>query len=323
MLDNYYMSNVNKFIENENFIVWKFLTKLDQCEKQNRPILYIYSLMTRAYGCYFNDDNIIDYLNNEGFDVFLIDWGKTHLFTLEGWTLEDYANHLEKIIDIIKKEYEVPKVNVFCTCLGGVILSNLLSLKGKIACDKFHRIAFYGVPIFGLRDLGMAKTQINFYNIMKPYENLFKNFGVSLFFLDLLILYSSSLSMVYSTWSEFFSENKNDSFYKILNWTYDDRWVPYSAIMQLIRYVFFPSLKNHGFIFWKNTANIHFLNIVGIDDMVVKPSASIIEFNSQIPSRFKTFEQMILKTDHFMFARPGFKKEKEKIAHWFSGKLTS
>ena len=64
---------------------------------------------------------------------------------------------------------------------------------------------------------------------------------------------------------------------------------------------------------------IHFLNIVGDDDMLVKPSASIIEWDSTIPSGYKSFKQMILNTDHFMFARPGFEKEKKEIARWFAG----
>ena len=61
------------------------------------------------------------------------------------------------------------------------------------------------------------------------------------------------------------------------------------------------------------------MNIVGDSDMLVNPSASIVDYSSAFPKRFKTFQQMILRTGHFMFAQPGMTKAKEHISLWFAG----
>ncbi len=320
MLDWYYMQNAEKFLDNRHFIVWKFPAKSNCYEKQDRPLIYSYSIMTRAYGTYFNDNNMIEYFNQEGFDVYLVDWGNSTLFSLSGWTLDDLADNLECcVIDPLLKKYNVSKLNVFAVCIGGAILSYLIEKKGKKLTEKLHRLAYYGVPIIGARDLGMEKTFAAFYQAMKPFQELLKQNGLSLFFLDMLILFSGSMSMLMWSWWEFVKENRNHSLFKIIQWTFDDRWVPFSAFMALIEHGFIPHESKHDFHIGDGASGIHFLNIVGKDDMLVKPSASIIEWDSPIPERYLSFKQMILNTGHFMFANPGLDKEKNEIARWFAG----
>ncbi len=317
MLDDCFMKGVKKFVENDNYIVWEFPASKDAYEKQARPLIYSYSIMSRAYGTNFNDDNFIKFFNDEGFDVYLVDWGTSSLFSLSGWTLDNLADDFEKLITSLLRLYPAEKtLNVFAVCIGGAILSYLIGKKGKDVSDKIHRLAYYGVPIIGARDLGMEKSFKTFYEITQPYQAMLKNWGVSLFLLDSLILNSVSMSMLTWTWDQYFKENKNGSLANIINWTFDDRWVPYSALTDII-YQGFIRHKHEFHIAKKD--NIHFLNIVGKDDMLVKPSASIIEWNSPIPQQYSSFKQMILNTDHFMFARPGFEPEKTAIAWWFAG----
>jgi hypothetical protein len=90
-------------------------------------------------------------------------------------------------------------------------------------------------------------------------------------------------------------------------------------MMDVIENGFHAADQPTDFHFEPGTEDIHFLNIVGDDDMLVKPSASIIEWNSSIPGRYRSFKQKILNTDHFLFARPGFETEKREIARWFAG----
>lgn len=320
MLDPYFMKGIEKFSENDNYIVWKFPASKDAYEKQKRPLIYSYSIMSRAYGTWFNDDNFIRFFNDEGFDVYLVDWGTSSLFSLSGWTLDDLLETLEyRIIDPLLDIYQVEKVNVFAVCMGGTFISYLIAQRGEEVCRKLHRIAYYGVPIMGGRDLGVEKTFKTFYKLTEPYQWLLKDCGISLFFLDMLLLYSTSTSMLHWKWYKFFQENQNGSFFNILRWTYDDRWVPFSVLTQIIRNVFVSKgryKRNHP---PDVTADIHFLNIIGKDDMLVNPSASIIEWNSPVPSLYKSFKQMIVSTGHFLFARPGYKREKKEIALWFSG----
>jgi len=321
MLDAFFMRNVDKFIENDHYIVWKFPAAKDAYEKQTRPLVYLYSIMTRAYGTWFNDDNFITHFNDEGFDVYLVDWGKSDLFTLSGWTLDGMADIFEKqVIDPLLDLYKVKKLNVFAICIGGLILTYLINNRKYAVTDKLHRVAYYGVPNWGERDLGMAKTFRLFYELMDPYRDLFKNSGLSLFFLNMLILYSASPSMIDWSWGEYSKENKNGSLANIITWTLDDRWVPFSVIMDILEIsAILYWEEKHDYHFDGATENMHFLSIVGMDDQLVSPSSSIIEWNSPIPGEFESFQQMIIDTDHFMFSRPGFKQEKTAIAWWFAG----
>ncbi len=161
MLDPFYMNGVDKFFEDDHFIVWRFPAD-KKAVKQERPIILNYSIITRAYGMHFNNDNFISCFNKNGFDVYLVDWGKTAIFTLHGWTLDNLAdNLLENVVDPLLEKYNVDKLNVFGICLGGFLLSYLIDReqgRKKNAAGKFHRIAYYGVPILGARDLGMEKN---------------------------------------------------------------------------------------------------------------------------------------------------------------------
>jgi hypothetical protein len=327
MLDWYYMNGVERYIDNENFVVWKFNASKDAYEKQARPLIYSYSLMTRAYGTYFNEDNFISYFTKEGFDVYLVDWGKDSLFTLPGWSMDDIADVMEKqVMRPLLKQYKVEKLNLFCVCIGGAILSFMLNKKPHLS-DLVHRMSYYGVPILGHRDLGMEKSFNKLYHAMAPWQHLWfvKNSGFSLFFLDSLIMQSGSLSMLQWSWEEFFKERKGNSFMNTIYWTFDDRWVPVPALMGIMEQAFVDHKEQdtkksfRHFHPRMNTAEIHFLNIVGQNDMLVKPSASIVDYESTFPDRFKTFEQMILDTGHFMFSEPGFTDVKEQISRWFAG----
>lgn len=328
MLDWFYMKGVERYIDDEHYTVWQFNASKDAYEKQARPLVYSYSLMTRAYGCHFNDENFIQYFTKEGFDVYLVDWGKNSLFTLSGWTLDDIANVMEnKVMKPLLKQYGVDKLNLFCVCLGGAILSYMLLKKPELS-NLIHRMAYYGVPIFGHRDLGMEKSFKKLYEAVAPWQNLWsvKNTGFSLFLLDYFILLSSSVSMLEWSWKEFWRRREGRSFMNTVLWTLDDRWVPVPAMMGVMGQAFMDQKKvkenSRPFRHFSpdvNTSDFHFLNIVGQNDMLVKPSASIVDYASSFPDLFKSFEQMIINTGHFMFSEPGLADVKEPIALWFSG----
>lgn len=102
--------------------------------------------------------------------------------------------------------------------------------------------------------------------------------------------------------------------------TMDDRWVPFAAFMDLLEEAFERTQSEDGraFHFKGNVSNIHFYNMVGDSDVLVMPSASIVEYGSSVPDQFASFEQDIFVGGHFIFAQPGFQKEKKRLAEWFA-----
>ena len=321
MLDPVYMKDVDKYIDSPHYTVWKFPADKDAPVKQKRPIVYSYSLMTRGYGNWFVDNNFIDHFIKQGFDVYLVDWGTSELFTLSGWSEDDLLNVIEiEIIDRLRKEYKVDKVNVFAVCIGGLLFSGLFAKKGAEIAKKIHRLAYYGVPIMGARELGMQKVFAGFYEMMAPFKEMqpFKSSGISLYFLDILLLMAGSSAMVAWSWDQFYKQNKNNSFLKITGFTLDDRWVPFRAFLDLLSHGVTPDSVKHQFHI-DGAEDIHFLNVVGVNDMLVKPSSSIIEYGSPVPREFKSFRQMILDAGHFMFCSPCYTEDKIEIAQWFAG----
>jgi len=276
--------------------------------------------MTRAYGTFGNEDSFIHYFNRHGFDVYLMDWGKDHVFSLSGWSLDDLSNALEtKAVIPLLKEYKVDSLNIFGICIGGLITSHMINKglkKDKNYAKKFNKIAFYGSPILGSRDLGMARNFLQFYNMMKPFRNLLHYSGISLYTLDIILMQGTSNAMVELAW-ERFAEDGPRTLGEALMITSDDRWVPFAAFMDILEKAFSSKNEKKSFHFDGDVSNIHFFNLVGERDFLVMPSASIVEWNSTIPAQFASFDQHIFPGGHFVFLRPGFKDVKDKLAKWF------
>ena len=326
MLESFFFKNSKAqiYYQDDNFNIWKFPTQVEIGKRQQRPIILNYSIMTRAYGTFFNKDSFIDYFNNYGFDVYLMDWGKEHLFTLSGWTLDMLADALrDKAVNPLLEEYEVDDLNVFGICIGGLITSYLINREQKKDdrdfARKFHKIAYYGSPILGARDLGMMRSFMKFYQTMKPYRQSLNNTGISLSTLNLYIAKGTSSAMLEFAWERFW-EDGPESFSKLVALTADDRWVPFAAFMDILETAFGSKIEQEtqSYQFDGNVSNIHFFNLVGDRDPLVMPSASIVEYGSPIPREFASFQQVIFQGGHFAFARPGFIEVKEKLAAWFT-----
>ena len=256
-----------------------------------------------------------------GLDVYLVDWGKNSVFTLSGWTLDMLSDALyERAVRPLLVEYDVECLDIFGICIGGVIASHMINRGLKENPDfskKFHKIAYYGSPIFGARDKGMTRAFQGFYQSMKPYRVLLNGYGISLLMLDILLSQGMSTAMLGWTWNEFWEDGRK-TFDAMVMLTYDDRWVPFAAFMDILEEEFNKKKDQKAFHFDGDVKNIHFFNLVGDSDLLVKPSASIVEWGSSIPSQFASFNQLIFPGGHFIYARPGFLDVKERLAEWFA-----
>ena len=324
MFDSHYFEAAHAipYYQDEWMNIWKFAAAKGK-KKQSKPIILNYSIMTRAYGTVFNRDNFIEFFNHEGFDVYLMDWGKDSVFTLNGWGVDQICDTLrDKAVLPLLEEYKTDSLNIFGICIGGMLAAHMINKNmqtDKNFAKKFNKVAFYGSPILGARDLGIAKTFLAFYKQMKPYRQAMHDTGSSLFTLDAYLMQGISKSLLEWSWDEFASEG-NKTLTEMVQLTMDDRWVPFAAFMDLLEEAFERTQSEDGraFHFKGNVSNIHFYNMVGDSDVLVMPSASIVEYGSSVPDQFASFEQDIFVGGHFIFAQPGFQKEKKRLAEWFA-----
>ena len=323
MLDRLFFTNAaaEPYYQDNYFNIWKFSAHEKNAGRQHRPIVLNFSIMTRGYGVCCNDESFINIFNKYGVDVYLVDWGKDSIFTLSGWTLDMLSDALyEKAVRPLLIEYDVESLNIFGICIGGVIASHMINRGLKSNPDfskKFHKIAYYGSPIFGARDMGMTRAFQSFYQSMKPYRGFLNGSGISLFTLDMLLSQGLSTAMLGWTWNQFWQEG-HKTFDAMVMLTCDDRWVPFAAFMDILEEEFAKKEDKKAFHFDGDVKNIHFFNLVGDSDLLVKPSASIVEWGSSIPSQFASFNQLIFPGGHFIYARPGFLDVKERLAEWFA-----
>jgi len=324
MFDSHYFEAAHAipYYQDEWMNIWKFAAAKGK-KKQSKPIILNYSIMTRAYGTVFNRDNFIEFFNHEGFDVYLMDWGKDSVFTLNGWGVDQICDTLrDKAVLPLLEEYKTDSLNIFGICIGGMLAAHMINKNmqtDKNFAKKFNKVVFYGSPILGARDLGIAKTFLAFYKQMKPDRQAMHDTGISLFTLDAYLMQGISKSLLEWSWDEFASEG-NKTLTEMVQLTMDDRWVPFAAFMDLLEEAFERTQSEDGraFHFKGNVSNIHFYNMVGDSDVLVMPSASIVEYGSSVPDQFASFEQDIFVGGHFIFAQPGFQKEKKRLAEWFA-----
>lgn len=88
-------------------------------KEQNKPLLLIYSLINRPYIFDLRPNrSLIEFLCNQGFDVYLIDWGypaeEAALLTLEDFV----AGSIDRFVNIIKRKHAIDKVDILGYCMG-------------------------------------------------------------------------------------------------------------------------------------------------------------------------------------------------------------
>nr|WP_276234194.1 class III poly(R)-hydroxyalkanoic acid synthase subunit PhaC [Halosegnis sp. DT85] len=90
--------------------------------RHETPILVVYALINRPYILDLQPDrSVVRRLLEEGFDVYLIDWGEPS--ALDGTlTLDDYVNrYIANCVDVVREESDVPAVNLLGYCMGGTM----------------------------------------------------------------------------------------------------------------------------------------------------------------------------------------------------------
>jgi polyhydroxyalkanoate synthase len=91
-------------------------------EQHDVPILIVYALINRPYILDLQPDrSVVRTLLENGFDVYLIDWGEPSKLDAS-LTLDDYVNrYIENCVDVVRERSEMEKINVLGYCMGGTM----------------------------------------------------------------------------------------------------------------------------------------------------------------------------------------------------------
>ena len=109
------------------------------------PILIIYALINKPYILDLQPDrSVVKLLLENGFDVYLIDWGepqeKDHILTID-----DYVNDfIEKIVDFILEEKKIEQLTILGYCMGGTLSTMYVALHP----NKVKNFMVMAAPIY-------------------------------------------------------------------------------------------------------------------------------------------------------------------------------
>lgn len=103
-------------------------------KKTNKvPILFVYALINRAYILdLYPGNSLIEYLTNEGHDVYLIDWG-TAGYEDRHMKLDDYiVDYIPRAVKKVLKHSGAKEITMYGYCMGGTMTTIFTSLYNDI-----------------------------------------------------------------------------------------------------------------------------------------------------------------------------------------------
>ncbi|TMT87062.1 class III poly(R)-hydroxyalkanoic acid synthase subunit PhaC [Haloterrigena sp. H1] len=98
-------------------------------EQHDVPILVVYALINKPYILDLQPDrSVVQTLLEEGFDVYLIDWGEPSKLDRQ-LSLDDYVNrYIDNCTDVVRERSGQDAINILGYCMGGTMSAMYASL---------------------------------------------------------------------------------------------------------------------------------------------------------------------------------------------------
>jgi len=121
--------------------------------KHRTPLLMIYALINKAYILDLTPGmSLVEHLMNEGFDVYLLDWGEFHWedrkLSFGNFVFDYIARAVRKVCQISRTDH----LNILGYCMGGTMTSMYAALFPRPTIDN---IIFLAAP-FDFQDAGIS-----------------------------------------------------------------------------------------------------------------------------------------------------------------------
>ncbi len=185
------------------------------------PIVFVYALINKYYILDISEErSFVKYLLDNGFDVYMVDWGKPS--KVEGKnTLADYIErYLDRGIDKVREFTGQDKVSLFGYCLGAM-MSMIYSAAHP---DKLKNLLLLTPPI-DFEDEGVLTSMTNpkYFDvnaIADHFDHIIPSEFVQTGF-DLKNMIGNMLSS-YSFWNILWNKRALENFFPMNHWVHDN-----------------------------------------------------------------------------------------------------
>jgi polyhydroxyalkanoate synthase subunit PhaC len=283
------------------------------------PLLLVHGLFNRETLLDLQPGrSVVNNLLKAGVDIYLIEWGSPTRRD-QFFTLDDHINgYMDNIIDFIRHQHEVPKVNLMGVCLGGTFAVIYAALHPA----KIRNLITTATPTHfntpkGLLHIWMQEIDID--RLVNAFGNLPGNLvNAALLLLNPpRLLLDKYLGFLENMDNKDFVEN----FIRMEKWIFDSPDVPGETLRQVVKDLYQQNLLVQGKLrLGEHRVDLRqvtmpLLNIYGQYDHLVPPEACAI-LAKKVGSQ--DAENLCLDTGHVgMYVSSRFHKETvPKIAAW-------
>jgi polyhydroxyalkanoate synthase len=288
-------------------------------KKIKTPLLMIYALINRETMLDLQPGrSVVENFLQQGVDVYMIDWGyPSRKDRFLG--IDDHVNgYINEIVDFIRKENHIPKVNLMGICMGGTFSVIFSALHPQKVQNLITTVTPTHFDVdTGLLNIWMRHVPVD--QIVNTYGNIpgdFLNFG---------FLLLNPARLMIDKYVGFFEniDNKKfvENFIRMEKWIFDSPDIPGETFREFIRDCYQQNLliQNKMVVGGRKVdlkqVTMPLLNIYGKFDHLVPPEACEL-LTSKVGS--KDTEDICLNTGHIgIYVSSKCQQEfAPKIAQW-------
>ena len=251
-----------------------FYQGINKTEKKI-PILLIYSLINRSYIFDLRPGrSLIEYLINQGFDVYLLDWGDPTPDMAYKSLEEMIGGTLHRFIRWIRRENDIPKINLLGYCMGGTFAT----IYSGIHPELINKLVLLTTPL-GNDEGGTLQNIAKRINWGKAVSEagIVSGRQLKLFFSSVKPV--GSIKKERDFWLNYDQEKFIDNFLPVEKWSNDTPDLPGQAFFEFLDICFVKdqlkshklSLGNSRIDFTKITFPV--FSVAAQHDWIIPPSA--------------------------------------------------
>jgi len=248
-------------------------------EKQVRtPLLISYAIINRYY--IFDIDPKKSWVKNlleQGFDVYLIDWGTpTKIDQFLGF--DEYVNgYMDNCVDFICKEADVDKVSIQGYCTGGT----LATIYSSLHSDRVKNLIVTAPVIDGWKDTTVVSNIAKYFDVDKLVDTVGNMPPEFIYFcFSILKPFEQGVEKYLKFLNNVDNEKYVDSFLKIEKWLDETPPIPGELFRQWIKGIYQDNLLIQNKMYVKNklvsleNLNMPIFTQVAVGDHLVSPECS-------------------------------------------------